>query len=89
MTVRAWPRDDVIQIEVNDTGRGIPSESLPRVFDRFYRAPGVEDEAEGTGLGLSIVKSVVEKHGGHIWIESELGKGSTFAFTVPIALTPF
>ncbi len=83
VTVRARPQDGVLQIEVSDTGRGIPTEALPHLFDRFYRVPGGEEEVEGTGLGLSIVKSIVEKHGGRIQVESELGKGSTFAFTVP------
>jgi signal transduction histidine kinase len=89
VTVRTWSQEDMLEVNVIDTGRGIPSESLPHVFDRFYRVPGAKDEAEGTGLGLSIAKSIVEKHGGHIWVESELGQGSTFAFTVPIAPTPF
>jgi signal transduction histidine kinase len=84
VTVRAQPQDDMLQIEVTDTGRGIPQEALPHIFDRFYRVSGSEEEAEGTGLGLSIVRSIVEKHGGRIWVESEEGKGSAFAFTVPI-----
>jgi signal transduction histidine kinase len=86
VTVCAKPQDDDrLQIEVIDTGRGIPAESLPHIFDRFYRVPDSEEEVEGTGLGLSIVKSIVEKHGGKIWVESEEGKGSTFAFTVPVS----
>ena len=84
VTVYAQPKDDVVEVKVIDTGRGIPPESLPRIFDRFYRVPGSEEEAEGTGLGLSIVKSIVEKHGGRIWVESEVGQGSTFVFTVPV-----
>ncbi|MBN1813963.1 MAG: GAF domain-containing protein [Anaerolineae bacterium] len=84
VTVRVKPRDKALQIEVIDTGRGIPAESLPHIFDRFYRVPDSE-EAEGTGLGLSIVKSIVEKHGGRVWVESEEGKGSMFAFTVPVS----
>ncbi len=85
VTVRAYPQDGVLQIEVSDTGRGIPAEALPHLFDRFYRVPGSEEETEGTGLGLSIVKSIIEKHGGRVWVESELDKGSTFAFTVPVS----
>jgi signal transduction histidine kinase len=87
VTVRAFlarPQDTVIHVEVQDTGRGIPAEALPHLFERFYRVPGSEDHAEGTGLGLSIVQSIVEKHGGHIWVDSTLGEGSTFTFTVPI-----
>lgn len=85
VTVRVKPQDKALQIEVVDTGRGIPAESLPHIFDRFHRVPGSEEEAEGTGLGLSIAKSIVEKHGGRIWVESEEGKGSTFAFTIPVS----
>jgi PAS domain S-box-containing protein len=85
VTVHANPQESTLQIEVIDTGRGIPAKSLPHIFDRFYRVPGSEEEAEGTGLGLSIVKSIVEKHGGKIWVESEESQGSTFAFTVPVS----
>jgi PAS domain S-box-containing protein len=84
VTLRAAPQDGMVRVAVEDTGRGIPAEAIPHLFERFYRVPGSEDEAEGTGLGLSIVKSVVEKHGGDVMVESEVGQGSTFAFTVPI-----
>jgi PAS domain S-box-containing protein len=74
-----------LEISVTDQGIGIPAEDLERVFDRMYRieqrlTPGVK----GTGLGLAICKGLVEAHGGRIWVESELGKGSTFCFTLPI-----
>jgi signal transduction histidine kinase len=82
--VFAQPKGDVVEVKVIDTGRGIPAESLPHIFDRFYRVQGSEEEAEGTGLGLSIVKSIVEKHGGKISVESKEGQGSTFVFTVPV-----
>ncbi|MFL7791944.1 MAG: ATP-binding protein [Anaerolineae bacterium] len=85
VTVRAKPQGDELQIEVTDTGRGIPEDSLPYIFDRFYRVPDSEEEAEGTGLGLSIVKSIVEKHDGRIWVKSKVGQGSTFAFAVPVS----
>jgi PAS domain S-box-containing protein len=85
VTVYAQPKGDVVEVKVIDTGHGIPEDSLPHIFDRFYRVPGSEEEAEGTGLGLSIVKSIVEKHGGKIWVESEEGQGSTFAFAVPVS----
>jgi two-component system phosphate regulon sensor histidine kinase PhoR len=85
VTVRAKPQDRMLQIEVSDTGRGIPAEALPHIFERFYRVPDSEEEIEGTGLGLSIVKSIVEKHGGRVWVESEKDQGSTFAFTVPVS----
>jgi signal transduction histidine kinase len=85
VTVRAKPEDGKLQIDVVDTGRGIPPEAQPHIFDRFYRVLGDDEEAEGTGLGLSIVKSIVEKHGGEIWVDSEEDAGSTFSFTVPVS----
>jgi signal transduction histidine kinase len=73
-----------IRISVQDTGLGIPRESLPYIFDDFYRAENVKAiEKDGTGLGLSIVKYVIDLHGGNIHVNSELGKGSTFIFTLP------
>lgn len=65
---------------VSDTGAGIPREHLAHIFDRFWRADG---ERGGAGLGLPIVKGIVEAHGGRVWVESELGRGTTFYFTVP------
>jgi len=69
-------------ISVSDNGPGIPPEEQAHIFDRFYR--GSERRTGGTGLGLSIAKSLVELHGGQLWVESEVGKGSTFHFTLPI-----
>jgi signal transduction histidine kinase len=69
-------------ISVSDNGPGIPPEEQAHIFDRFYR--GSERRTGGTGLGLSIAKSLVELHGGQLWVESEVGKGSTFRFTLPI-----
>lgn len=75
-----------ILISVSDTGQGIPEQSIPRVFERFYRVDtGRSREQGGTGLGLAIVKHLVEAHGGTVSCESELGKGSTFSFTLPAA----
>ncbi len=65
-------------------GRGIPEEYLPKIFDRFFRVPGQEHET-GIGLGLSIVKEIVEAHGGSVSVESRVGEGSTFSFTLPRA----
>lgn len=71
-------------IEVKDTGMGIPAESLPRLFDRFYRVPENESAAAGTGLGLAFVKYIVaDLHNGSIAIHSEVGKGSTFSISLP------
>ncbi|HET7229924.1 MAG TPA: ATP-binding protein [Longimicrobium sp.] len=71
-------------VEVADTGSGIPSAHLPRIFERFYRVdPGRSREEGGTGLGLAIVKHMVEGHGGTIQAESQLGRGTTIRFTLP------
>ncbi len=75
-------------VAVADTGPGIAPEVLPRLFEEFYQADDtIRREHGGTGLGLAISKRFVELHGGRIWVESELGRGSRFAFTLP--LTPF
>ena len=72
-------------ISVADTGEGIPAEDLPRVFERFYRADRSRSRRSGgTGLGLAIARQLVEAHGGRIWVESELGEGSEFSFTLPV-----
>ncbi|RLC81977.1 MAG: hypothetical protein DRI61_03125 [Chloroflexi bacterium] len=84
--VEARVVDDKVQVDVTDTGIGIAPEDLPKVFDRFFRADNpVVRQSPGTGLGLSITKAFVEMHGGEIWVRSQLGKGSTFSFTIPIA----
>ncbi|HWT79092.1 MAG TPA: ATP-binding protein, partial [Candidatus Methylomirabilis sp.] len=76
-------------VEIRDSGKGIPPEHLDRVFERFYRVPLPDGErVEGTGLGLSICKAIVEEHGGRIWAESVVGRGSTFSFTLPTGPPP-
>jgi signal transduction histidine kinase len=73
-----------VQVEVKDTGEGIPPEELSRIFDRFYRTEQSRSRGSGgTGLGLSIAKGIVEAHGGRLWVESAIGKGSTFGFALP------
>lgn len=73
-------------VAVKDTGIGIPSASLPRIFERFYRVDPARSRAEGgTGLGLAIVRHLVTAMGGEVWAESELGKGTTLTFTLPLA----
>ena len=70
---------------VRDTGEGIPPDQLGTIFDKFEQVSGSSGERKGAGLGLSIARSLVELHGGRIWAESEVGKGSTFYFTLPLA----
>jgi len=73
-------------VSVTDTGRGIPADDLPRIFDRFYRVDRSRSrEAGGTGLGLAIAKHIVEAHGGRITVTSRVNAGSTFTFTLPLA----
>lgn len=86
ITVRAFVnRANMMQIEVEDTGVGMSPEQLKKLFRPFYRADNpLRDVAGGTGLGLSIAKQLVEMHGGEIWVTSELGKGSTFSFAIPL-----
>jgi signal transduction histidine kinase len=77
--------DDMAQVQVTDTGIGIPSESLPHLFEEFYRAPNARSvDAVGTGLGLTIVKTLVERYSGSIEVESILGAGTTFIVTLPL-----
>jgi two-component system phosphate regulon sensor histidine kinase PhoR len=86
------PEQGMQRFFVRDTGVGIRSEELPRIFERFYKTDRARSKADyfgpgggGTGLGLAIARHVVEAHGGHITAESTLGKGSTFSFVLPIA----
>ena len=75
--------NDVVLAEVSDTGVGIPEDQREKVFDEFYQVD--RRRYGGTGLGLTIVKGIVEEHGGKIWVDSKLGRGSSFYFTVPLA----
>jgi two-component system phosphate regulon sensor histidine kinase PhoR len=74
-------------VKVVDSGVGIAPEDLPRVFERFYKADRSRSGG-GTGLGLAIAKHIVQAHNGRIWVESRVGKGSTFYFTLPLADSP-
>jgi signal transduction histidine kinase len=85
VTCRAGREDDHLLISVTDTGLGIAPQDHERVFEQFVQVGDtLTDKPKGTGLGLPICKHIVEHHGGRIWVESELGKGSTFSFTLPI-----
>ncbi len=87
--VRAVCLSGVVEVSVHDTGIGIASEDLGRIFQEFQQAGRIEGRSqEGTGLGLPLAKRFVEMHGGRIWVESELGKGSTFTFTLLVQSSP-
>jgi signal transduction histidine kinase len=83
ITLRAQQREGVVRISVKDSGPGISAEGVPHLFERFWRATNAVER--GTGLGLSIAKSIVQTHGGAIWVETGAGAGSTFCFTLPVA----
>jgi signal transduction histidine kinase len=88
---RVWLRADtlskVLRVEVGDTGPGIPIEDHERIFMEFEQARigSAKSKPEGTGLGLALAKKLVEMHGGRIWVESKVGEGSRFYFTLPLS----
>jgi signal transduction histidine kinase len=81
VTVKVLPLTEKTEFVIEDTGPGIKSEDLPKVFDRYWQAK--QTAKLGTGLGLSIAKGIVDAHGGEIWVECESGKGCAFHFTIP------
>ncbi len=83
--VRAEGRGDVAEISVTDTGVGIAPEDQETIFEEFRQVGAVEKKVEGTGLGLALARRFIELHGGTMWVKSEVGAGSVFAFTLPIA----
>jgi signal transduction histidine kinase len=84
--VGAKTRNGSVEVSISDTGIGIPEKERRRLFSHFFRGEhGVVRSRKGSGLGLTIARSIVEAHGGDIWVESEEGKGSTFCFTIPLA----
>jgi signal transduction histidine kinase len=82
--IRATRKGEIVLHAIQDTGIGIPRDKLDRIFDEFYQVE--TGKQGGTGLGLAITKAIVEGHGGKIWVESEIGKGSTFFFTLPCSV---
>jgi signal transduction histidine kinase len=84
VTVRAVFVSSGVRAEVQDTGEGIPAEDLPHVFDRFYRGEKSRSRATGgAGLGLAIARGIIEAHAGQVGVESALGQGTCFYFTLP------
>ena len=82
--IKARQADGSVEISVSDTGIGIAPEDQPKIFEEFRQVGSdYAHKVEGTGLGLTLAKKFVELHGGKIWVESEVGKGSTFSFTLP------
>jgi two-component system, OmpR family, phosphate regulon sensor histidine kinase PhoR len=86
VTVHLNPSPDDLTFAIQDSGIGIPEEDMKKLFGKFFRGTNREAlKQRGTGLGLAIVKSIAERHGGKVWVESELGKGSTFFLQIPLA----
>jgi signal transduction histidine kinase len=83
--VAAAPRDGSVEVSVSDTGVGIAPEDQEAVFEEFRQVGTAEKKAEGTGLGLALSRKFVELHGGRIGVKSQVGAGSTFTFTLPLA----
>jgi signal transduction histidine kinase len=84
--LKAGRKDDGVEIAVTDTGVGIAPEDQAAIFEEFRQVGNDERrKQEGTGLGLTLAKKFVELHGGRIWVESELGRGSTFTFELPVS----
>jgi PAS domain S-box-containing protein len=84
ITVSASETSDDVRVTVTDTGTGISKEQLPQIFDRFWQAAHSTIRSRGAGLGLPIARGIVQAHGGKLWVESELGSGASFHFTLPV-----
>jgi signal transduction histidine kinase len=85
VSLSAIHQQDHVLFQVSDQGRGIPADKLGTIFERFQQVDASDSRnQDGTGLGLAICRNIIQQHGGRIWVESTLGKGSTFYFTLPI-----
>jgi signal transduction histidine kinase len=85
ITLEARLQGQEIAVAVTDTGKGIPPEALPRIFERFYRVDSARQSTTGgSGLGLAIVQAIVEAHGGKVWAENAPGAGARIIFTLPL-----
>jgi GAF domain-containing protein len=82
--VAAVPRDEFVEVSVSDTGIGIAPEDQEAVFEEFRQVGTADKKVEGTGLGLSLSRKFIELHGGRIWVQSQVGIGSTFTFSIPV-----
>ena len=79
------PTNKFVRVDIKDTGVGIPAEELGKMFEKFYRGTNVAQlQPNGSGLGLYITKNIVESHGGKITVQSQIGRGTTFSFTLPL-----
>jgi signal transduction histidine kinase len=84
ITIKAREMAGEMVVEVRDTGRGISEEEGQRLFEPYHRLESDREHLSGLGLGLALCKTLVELHGGRIWVESQPGQGSTFSFSVPL-----
>jgi signal transduction histidine kinase len=82
--IRAIPLDGSVEVSVSDTGVGIAPEDQDAIFEEFRQVGTAAKKVEGTGLGLALSRKFIELHGGRIWVQSHLGAGSTFTFTLPV-----
>jgi two-component system phosphate regulon sensor histidine kinase PhoR len=83
ISISARKIDNAVQVDISDTGCGIPEEAQEKIFEEFYRVDNAANqEIKGTGLGLALVKYIIAAHQGKIWVKSKIGFGSTFSFTI-------
>jgi signal transduction histidine kinase len=85
VALRARREGEAVRVEVEDQGPGIAPEHMSQMFQRFYRVPETQRTVRGTGLGLYICRKIIESHGGQIGVDSQLGRGTLFFFTLPPA----